>query len=240
VKLLTSYLKEFPNMNKDVEKTKPFWMDEPGRDTNGVTEPDGVVEGDDDKNAMNTEVSLIIATMPNPEARWYFGPHNERPSAVAVTTALRRIIVVAMDGARTTTSTIGAEDPFPPFNSKSDIRVWHFVGLTVEPVEVRAGIPRVVHVTSRRDVRMSVITSGFKPHIRQDRIFPHIFKTRFKLFTIVNKLDEKNLDMDGRTSRQVDGLVIKWTVMPSPRDRLAVDWTDKPSPRDGLAVKWTV
>jgi hypothetical protein len=49
--------------------------------------------------------------------------------------------VVAIDGATTTTSTIGAEDPFPPFNPESDIRVGHFVALTVEPVEVRAGVP---------------------------------------------------------------------------------------------------
>ena len=141
VKWLASYLKEFPNMNRDDERAKPFWVDEPGRDSNGVTEPDGMVEGDDDTNAMNTEVGLIMATMPNPEARRYFGPRRGRPSAVAVTTVPRRRVVVAMDGATTTTSTVGAEDPFPPFNPESDIRVGHFVALTVEPVEVRAGVP---------------------------------------------------------------------------------------------------
>jgi hypothetical protein len=41
-------------------------------------------------HSRNTEVDLIMATMPDPEARGYFGPRRSRPSTVAVTRAPRR------------------------------------------------------------------------------------------------------------------------------------------------------
>jgi len=116
-------------------------VDERERNTNGFTEPDGVVEGDDDTNTIDIKVGLIIATMPNPKARQYFSLRKGRPSAMAMTTVPRRKTIIAMDGAITTTCIVGAEDPFPPFNLESDIRVGYFVCLIVEPIEVQAGVP---------------------------------------------------------------------------------------------------
>jgi hypothetical protein len=61
---------------------------------------------------------------------------------------------------------------------------------------------RVVHYTSHPDVRMSVIMTRFKPHVRHDRIFLHILKNKGKIVTTMNGLNEKSFDMDGQTNRQ--------------------------------------
>jgi hypothetical protein len=84
---------------------------------------------------------LIMARMPDPEARGYFGPRRNRPATIPGTRAPRR--------RATTTSpvTVGAgtstrgEDQFPTFNPETDIRVGHFVELAVEQEELHAGVP---------------------------------------------------------------------------------------------------
>jgi hypothetical protein len=87
------------------------------------------------------EVGLIMATMPDPEARGYFGPHRSRPTTVPGTRAPRTRATSASPltvGAGTST---GGEDRFPAFNPETDIRVVHFVALSVEQEELCAGIP---------------------------------------------------------------------------------------------------
>jgi hypothetical protein len=87
------------------------------------------------------EVGLIMAMMPNLEARGYFGPRRSRPATIPGTRAPRR------RATRTSPLTVGAgtsaggEDRFPAFNPETDIRVGHFVALSVEQEELRAGVP---------------------------------------------------------------------------------------------------
>jgi hypothetical protein len=78
------------------------------------------------------EVGLIMVTIPDPEARGYFGPRRSRPATVPGTRAPRRRATSASPlivGAGTST---GGEDRFPAFNPETDIRVGHFVALSVE------------------------------------------------------------------------------------------------------------
>jgi hypothetical protein len=67
------------------------------------------------------EVGLIMATMPNPEARRYFGPRRSKPATIPGMRAPRRRATSASPltvGARTST---GGEDRFPAFNPETDI-----------------------------------------------------------------------------------------------------------------------
>jgi hypothetical protein len=88
-----------------------------------------------------TEVGLIMATMPNPEARGYFGPRRSRPATIPGTRAPRRRAISASPLTVGAGTSIGGEDRFPTFNPEIDIRVGHFVALSVEQKELRAGVP---------------------------------------------------------------------------------------------------
>jgi hypothetical protein len=86
------------------------------------------------------EVGLIMATMPDPEARGYFGPRRSKPATIPGTRAPRRRATSTSPvtvGARTSA---GGEDQFPAFNLGTGIRVGHFVALTVEQEELRASV----------------------------------------------------------------------------------------------------
>ena len=75
---------------------------------------------------------MIMATVPDLEARGYFGPRKSRPATVSNTRAPRGRATSASPltiGASTST---GREDCFPAFNPEIDIRVGHFVALSVE------------------------------------------------------------------------------------------------------------
>jgi hypothetical protein len=82
-----------------------------------------------------------MATMPDSEARGYFGPRRNRPTTIPGTRAPRR------RATSTSPLTVGAgtsargEDRFPAFNPETDIRVGHFVALSVEQEELRVGVP---------------------------------------------------------------------------------------------------
>jgi hypothetical protein len=88
-----------------------------------------------------TEVGLIMATMPDPEARGYFGPRRSRPATILGTRAPRRRTTSTSPLTVGAGTSIGGEDRFPAFNPETDIRVGHFVALSVEQEELRAGIP---------------------------------------------------------------------------------------------------
>jgi hypothetical protein len=88
------------------------------------------------------EVGLIMATMPDPEARGYFGPRRSRPATIPGTRAPRKRATSASPltvGAGTSTR---GEDHFPAFNPETDIQVGCFVALSVEQEELRAGVPK--------------------------------------------------------------------------------------------------
>jgi hypothetical protein len=78
------------------------------------------------------EVGLIMATMPDLEVRGYFGPRRSRPATIPGTRALRRRTTSASPLTVGVGSSGGGEDRFPAFNPRTDIRVGHFVALSVE------------------------------------------------------------------------------------------------------------
>jgi hypothetical protein len=84
---------------------------------------------------------LIMATMPDPEARGYFGPRRTRPTTIPGTRAPRRRATSASPLTVGAGTSAGGEDRFPAFNPGIDIRVGHFVALSVEEEELRASIP---------------------------------------------------------------------------------------------------
>jgi hypothetical protein len=83
------------------------------------SETEGVLHIED--HSRNTELDLTMATMPDPEARGYFGPRRSGPSAVAVTRAPRRKASSAVQQTVRATNSKGGEDRFPPFNPENDI-----------------------------------------------------------------------------------------------------------------------
>jgi hypothetical protein len=79
-----------------------------------------------------TEVGLIMATMPDPETRAYFGPRRSRPATVPGTRAPRKTATSASPLTVGAGTSVGGKDRFPAFDPKTDIRVGHFVALSVE------------------------------------------------------------------------------------------------------------
>jgi hypothetical protein len=84
---------------------------------------------------------LIMATIPDPEARGYFGPRRSRPTTVLSTRAPRRRATSASPLTVGAGTSAGGEDRFPAFNPETNIRVGHFVALSVEQEDLRASVP---------------------------------------------------------------------------------------------------
>ena len=90
------------------------------------------------------KVGLIMATMPDPKARGYFGPCRNRPTTVPSTRAPKGRATSASPLTGGASTSEGGEDCFPTFNLETDIRVGHFVALSVEQKEL------VYHFMSER------------------------------------------------------------------------------------------
>jgi hypothetical protein len=136
---LKEYLEHFPDANREAQRALPFWPHE--QDRNGVEDsaPEGEVRTED--RSSPAEVGLIMATMPDPEARGYFGPCRSRPTIVPGTRAPRRRATSTSPLTVGTVTSAGREDHFSAFNPETDIRVEHFVALSVEQEELRTGVP---------------------------------------------------------------------------------------------------
>jgi hypothetical protein len=92
--------------------------------------PEGKVRTED--RSSLAEVGLIMATMPDPEARGYFKSRRSKPATVPSTRAPRRRATSASPLTVRARTSVGGEDRFPAFNPETDIRVGHFVALSVE------------------------------------------------------------------------------------------------------------
>jgi hypothetical protein len=136
---LKEYLKHFPDANRKAQKALPFLPHE--QDRNKVEDSVPKVEVRMEDRLSPTEVGLIMATMPNPEARGYFGPCRSRPATIPGTRAPRRRATNASPLTVGAGTSSGRKDRFPAFNPKTDIRVGHFVALSVEQEELRVGVP---------------------------------------------------------------------------------------------------
>jgi hypothetical protein len=85
---LKEYLEHFPDANREAQRALPFWLHE--QDRNGVEDSAPEVEIRTEDRSSPAEVGLIMATMPDPEARRYFGPRRNRPITIPGTRAPRR------------------------------------------------------------------------------------------------------------------------------------------------------
>jgi hypothetical protein len=101
--------------------------------------PEGEVHTED--RSSPTEVGLIMATMPDLEARGYFGPRRSRPATVPGTRAPRRRATSASPLTVGAGTSAGGEDRFPAFNLETNIRVGHFVAPSIKQEELRTGVP---------------------------------------------------------------------------------------------------
>jgi hypothetical protein len=108
---------------------------------NGVEDSAPEVEVHMENRSSPAEVGLIMATMPDLEARGYFGSRRSRPATIPGTRALRRRTSSAILLTVGVGTSAGGEDCFLAFNPGTDIQVGHFVALSVEQEELRAGIP---------------------------------------------------------------------------------------------------
>jgi hypothetical protein len=85
---LKEYLEHFPDANREAQRGLPFWPHE--QDRNGLEDSAPEVEVRTEDRSSTAEVGLIMATMPDPKARGYFGPRRSRPATIPGTRALRR------------------------------------------------------------------------------------------------------------------------------------------------------
>jgi hypothetical protein len=127
---LKEYLEHFPDANREAQRALPFWPHE--QDRNGVEDLALELEVRMEDRSSPAEVGLIMATMPDLEARGYFGPRRNRPATIPGTRALRRRATSASPLTVGTGTSAGGEDRFPAFNPGTDIRVGHFVALSIE------------------------------------------------------------------------------------------------------------
>ena len=149
IKVFKEYLEEFPQRSREGIRELPFWPSDvvhQSADANAVpiVEDGGTVpntnSGAEGNGLDNASVDVIMATMPNPERRGYFGPRKNRPPQEAS----RRLTGGRRRGHRNE-GLCGivqspTEDPFPPFNLENDVVVGQYVALTVELAEVREGV----------------------------------------------------------------------------------------------------
>ena len=82
-----------------------------------------------------------MATMPDPEARGCFGRCRSRPTTIPGTRAARERATNASPLIVGASTSAKGEDCFLAFNPETNIRVGHFVALSVEQEELRAGVP---------------------------------------------------------------------------------------------------
>jgi hypothetical protein len=136
---LKEYLEHFPDANREAQKGLLFWPHE--QDRNGVEHSAPEVEVQTEDRSSTVEVGLIMATIPDPEARGYFGPHRSRPTTILGTRAPRRRATSTSPVTVGTGTSAGGEDRFSTFNPGTDIPVGHFVALTIEQEELRTGVP---------------------------------------------------------------------------------------------------
>jgi hypothetical protein len=128
---LKEYLEHFPDANREAQRALPFWPHE--HDRNGVEDSAPEVEVRTEDRSSPAEVGLIMATMPN--------PRRSRPTTIPGMRAPRRRATSASPLTVGAGTSAGGEDCFPAFNPGTDIRVGHFVALSVEQEELRAGVP---------------------------------------------------------------------------------------------------
>jgi hypothetical protein len=138
-KWLKEYLEHFPDANREAQRALPFWPHE--QDRNGVEDSALEVEVRTEDRSSPAEVGLIMATMPDPEAKGYFGPRRSRPATIPGTRAPRRRATSVSPLTVGAGTSVGGEDRFPAFNPGTDIRVGHFVAHSVEQEELRVGVP---------------------------------------------------------------------------------------------------
>jgi hypothetical protein len=141
---LIKYLKNFPLQDRSENAKLPFWPYEAHVNATGDDATVETTTDDVDSNTTsntNAVVDSIMATMPNPEPRGYFGPRKGRPSTAAVTRTPRRTGTEVVGQASSTATLEATDDPFPVFNPARDLEIGQFVALTVERKVVRAGVP---------------------------------------------------------------------------------------------------
>jgi hypothetical protein len=68
------------------------------------------------------KVGLIMVTMPDPEARWYFGPRRSRLATIPGTRASRKRATSASPLIVGVGTSVGGEDRFPAFNPGTPLK----------------------------------------------------------------------------------------------------------------------
>lgn len=139
---LKLYLAEFPHKDRLEEQvSSPFWPSEASIAAHAEHATVDVVAGSSEGNRETTIVDQIVAMLPNPEGRGYFGPRRGRPSNHAVRRAPRTEHEHDVEETAEGLADERNFDPFPPFNPSSDIRCGQFVALSVDRAEVESGVP---------------------------------------------------------------------------------------------------
>jgi hypothetical protein len=119
IEWLKEYLEHFPDANREAQRALPFWLHE--QDRNGVEDSAPEVEVHTEDCSSPAEVGLIMAMMPDPKARGYFGPHRSRPATIPGTRASRRRATSASPLTVGAGTSAGGEDRLPAFNLGTDI-----------------------------------------------------------------------------------------------------------------------
>ena len=116
---LKEYLEHFPDANREAQRALPFWPHEQDKNGGEDSAPEGEIRRKDQSSPV--EVGLIMALMPNPEARGYFEPRRNRPTTVPSTRAPRARATSTRPLIGGALNSEGGEDRFPAFNPETNI-----------------------------------------------------------------------------------------------------------------------
>jgi hypothetical protein len=120
------------------------------------------------EEALNNQ---ILALLPDPTPRGFFGPKKLRPSIAAVTKAPRRMNTErTFSIARPSTM---EEDPFPEFDPHKHVEIGHFVAIYVTREDVLLGIPffleRAIRFCGKREEQGDMRVIWYWPEERARR-----------------------------------------------------------------------
>jgi hypothetical protein len=141
---LQNYLKEFPLADRREAATGSFWPDEYAYvgiqigDLEETQDPENRQHESDASRIEEVVNNQILALLPDPAPRGFFGPKKLRPSTVVVTKAPRRMNTKRASGIAQPSSV--EEDPFPEFDPHKHVEIGHFVAMCVTYEDVLLGI----------------------------------------------------------------------------------------------------
>ena len=172
---LANYLIHFPEADKSEAARCPFWLEgnvgsnEEVNEDRSTTE---LVESSTNGPSSNSrEATDLLWNLPPLECREYFGPRRQKPHDNSSTpTKKQRTTPMELCTIKEATN----ENPFPEFDSLTDVQVGYYVAMNTSIEDREAGIPfflgKVIKLKDHSIKTKTIMVTWYwpKPTIMQD------------------------------------------------------------------------